>query len=276
MRRLRLAPRRSPRHDDGMRIALAQIASGDDVAANLGLVRDVVARAADAGAELLLLPEYTMHERKRVDASFVAAAEPLDGPFGSAVADLARSRGLPLVIGMVERDPAGGRPYNTLGAFDADGGIAASYRKIHLFDSFGFRESEWIAPAPEPLPVTVRLAGLTVGLLTCYDLRFPELARALATEGADLLAVCSSWVPGPHKAEQWRTLARARAIENGCLVAGVNQAEPISIGRSLVVSPDGEVLAEAEGGPALVVVDVDPGEVTAARDRDPGLRLRRL
>lgn len=259
-----------------MRLALAQLASTDDVAANLRAVGDVVARAAGAGAELVLLPEYTMYEKKVVDATFAAVAEPLDGRFGTALAELAAGRGVALVAGMVERAEAGDRPYNTLAAFGADGSLLARYRKIHLFDSFGFRESDWIAPAPHPEPVVFRVGGVSVGLMTCYDLRFPELGRALTDAGADVLAACSSWVPGPHKADQWSVLARARSIENGCYTAAVSQAEPISIGRSLVAGPQGELLAEADAGPSLLLVDLDPAEVARARERDPALRLRRL
>lgn len=259
-----------------MRLALGQIASTDDVAGNLRVVGHAVARAADAGAHLLLLPEYAMYEKKMVDASFSAIAEPLDGAFCSAVAGLAAEHGIAVVAGVVERAADGHRPFNTLAAFGPDGALLARYRKIHLFDSYGFRESEWIAPAPEPEPVVFRVAGLNVGLMTCYDLRFPELGRALADAGAELLACCSSWVPGAHKAEQWRVLAQARAIENGCYTAAVSQAEPLSIGRSLLTGPQGETLVEGDGGSRLLVADVDVADVAAARDRDPALRLRRL
>ncbi|WP_314147849.1 nitrilase-related carbon-nitrogen hydrolase [uncultured Leifsonia sp.] len=259
-----------------MRLALGQLASTDDVAGNLRAAGDAVARAADAGADLLLLPEYAMYEKKTVDATFGDAAEPLDGPFCSAIAGLAAEHGVAVVAGVVERAADGGRPFNTLAAFGSDGALLARYRKIHLFDSYGFRESEWIAPAPDPEAVVFDVAGLTVGLMTCYDLRFPELGRALADAGAALIACCSSWVPGAHKAEQWRVLAQARAIENGCFTAAVSQAEPISIGRSILTGPQGETVAEAGAAPQLLVADVDAAEVAAARDRDPALRLRRL
>jgi predicted amidohydrolase len=259
-----------------VRVALGQLATGDDVGANLRMVADVVARAADDGADLVLLPEYAMYEKKVVDATFAEVAEPLDGRFGTAVAELAGRYGLVVVTGMVERGADGGRPFNTLAAFGADGALLARYRKIHLYDAAGFRESEWIAPAPVPEPVVFAAAGATVGLMTCYDLRFPELGRALADRGADLLAVCASWVPGDHKAEQWAVLARARAIENGCYVAAVSQAEPTSIGRSLIAGPQGEVVAAAGADAEMVVAGLELSAVGAARDRDPGLRVRRL
>jgi predicted amidohydrolase len=259
-----------------MRLALGQLASTDDVAANLRMVGDVVARAARAGAQLVLLPEYAMYEKKVVDASFATAAEPLDGPFGRSVSQLAERHKVSVVVGMVERAPDGDRPFNTLAAFGPDGDLVARYRKIHLFDSYGFSESTWIAPAPTPEPVVFEAAGARVGLMTCYDLRFPELGRALADGGAELLAVCASWVPGEHKADQWSVLTRARAVENGCYAAAVSQAEPTSIGRSLLAGPAGEVLATAGALPELVVADVRLDAVASARERDPALRVRRL
>ncbi|WP_223691325.1 carbon-nitrogen hydrolase family protein [Leifsonia poae] len=259
-----------------MLLSLAQIASGTDIPHNLNLVRDAVRGAADTGSDLVLLPEYAMYEKKMVDATFASAAEPLDGPFGSAVADLAARHGIAVVVGMVESNPAEQRPFNTLAAFGADGSLLAAYRKIHLFDSYGFTESAWIAPAPHAEAVTFETGGARVGLMTCYDLRFPELGRRLAEEGADLVALCSSWVPGEHKVDQWRTLTRARAIENGYTVASVSQTPPVSIGRSLVSGPAGEVLLELGDGPQLGSVRIDPDATRIARERDPMLANRRF
>lgn len=259
-----------------MRIALAQLASSDDVATNLVSVRDVVARASASEAGLVLLPEYAMYGRKVVDESFAHVAEPLDGPFGRAVASAAREHGIAIVIGMVERHPDALRPYNTLAVFDSTGELVGRSRKIQLYDAHGYEESRWISPAPDPVPVIVDLGELRIGPLTCYDLRFPELARALAAGGAHLLAVCASWVPGVHKLEQWQVLARARAIEDGCLVAAVSQPAPMSVGHSLVVDPDGVVIAQAGDGAQLLIADVDPATVALARERYPGLLRRRV
>jgi predicted amidohydrolase len=119
-----------------------------------------------------------------------------------------------LVAGVVETSDEQGRAYNTLVAFGLDGGRLAFYRKIHLFDAQGFGESEFIKPGPSTAPVVFEHGGVRFGLMTCYDLRFPELARSLAGAGARVLLVCSSWVPGEHKTEQWLALNAARAIEN--------------------------------------------------------------
>lgn len=258
-----------------MRLSLAQIDSDDDVQRNLQLIRSAAERAHDDGADLVVLPEYAMYEKRSVDATFAAAAQTIDGPFVSALAETASELGIAIVAGIVEKSDDDPRPYNTLVAIGPTGSVLARYRKIHLFDSFGFRESEWIVPSVSLEPVVFEVAGVSVGLMTCYDLRFPELGRQLADEGAHLVLACSSWVPGPGKLDQWRTLAKARAIENTYFVGAVSQTLPISIGRSLLADPFGAVVGELGDAPAIATFAVDPLQVTAARDRNPALQHRR-
>jgi len=250
-----------------VRLALAQIGSGTDVAHNLALIRAGFEDAAARGADLLLFPEYAMYEKKVVDSSFADAAQPVDGPFATALGDLAREHRIAVIAGMVEARPDGGRPYNTLVGFDADGTPAGRYRKIHLYDAYGFRESHWIS-RPEPAePVVMPVAGARVGVMTCNDLRHPSLAAGLSAAGADLLAVCASWVPGPQKVEHWRVLTAARAIENVIVTAGVCQAPPVSIGTSLVVDPMGVSLGELGADPGMLCVDVDVEATARQRER---------
>lgn len=258
-----------------MRTSLAQIDAGVDKDANLARIRACARTARAQGAGLVVFPEFSMYEKKVVDDTFAGAAEPLDGPFVRALRALAAELGVGLVVGVVERSHDDRRPYNTLAALGPDGSLLAAYRKIHLFDSYGFHESACITPAPEPAPVTFGLDGLRVGLMTCYDLRFPELARELVDAGAQLMLVCSSWVPGAGKAEQWRVLARARAIENACYVAAVSQTPPVSIGRSLLVDPAGGVVCELDAEPGVATADVEPGQVAALRRKNPALEHRR-
>lgn len=258
-----------------MRLSLAQVDSGTDKARNLALIQRLAREAADGGAELVALPEYSMYEKKAVDSSFGPAAEALDGPFVGALSSVASSLGIAVVAGVVERNEDGGRPFNTLVAIDASGNLLARYRKVHLFDSYGFRESDSITPSPTLEPVVFPVAGMNVGLMTCYDLRFPELGRELADAGAELVLACSSWVPGEGKAEHWRVLAQARAIENAYFVGAVSQVPPVSIGRSVLVSPTGAVLGELGETSGVRTFDLDPVQVRAARDRDPALENRR-
>ncbi|WP_437772519.1 carbon-nitrogen hydrolase family protein [Arthrobacter sp. KNU40] len=259
-----------------MRITLAQIDSGTDVRRNLDLMADFCARAAREGSNLIVFPEYSTYEKSRVDRSFVDMAEPLDGPVAAKLQATAARYGIAVVAGLLEASGERNRAFNTLVAIAPDASRLASYRKIHLFDCQGFRESDYIKAAPEPVPVTFSCGGMTFGLMTCYDLRFPELARLLADAGAEVLLVCSSWVPGTAKTEQWATLAKARAIENGVYVAAVSQTPPVSIGYSMLVDPLGTVLHSLGAEPGTATLDLSPEAVRAARDQFPTWQHHRL
>jgi deaminated glutathione amidase len=255
-----------------MRIALAQILSGTDPAANLQLVREYSSRAADAGATLVVFPEATM---SRFGVPLRPVAEPVDGPWADGVRRIAADAGITVIAGMFT--PAGdGRVTNTLIA--AGPAIDAHYDKIHLYDAFGFTESRTVAPGREPVMITVD--GVDVGLTTCYDIRFPQLYIELARRGAQLITVSASWGSGPGKLEQWTLLARARALDSTSYVAAAGQADPgptdskapLGVGGSLVASPFGEVVAAAGAKQQLVLADVDLDTVAAARDTIAVLR----
>jgi len=241
-----------------MRIACAQIAAGTDPAANLEVVEDFTGRAVDAGAELVLFPEATMC---RFGVPLAPVAEPLDGPWAAAVRSIADRAGVTVVAGMFT--PSGdGRVLNTLLA--TGGGVDTHYHKIHLYDAFGFRESRTVAAGSEPVTITV--AGVEVGLTTCYDIRFPELYVELARRGAQLITVHASWGAGPGKLDQWTLLARARALDTTGYLAAVDQAYPgdevaasgpTGVGGSLVAAATGDVLVSAGADPQLLVADLD-------------------
>ncbi|MBS4728523.1 carbon-nitrogen hydrolase family protein [Mycobacterium sp. SM1] len=260
-----------------MRIALAQILSGTDPAANLRQLRDYTTRAANAGAQLVVFPEAAMC---RFGVPLASIAEPLDGPWANGVRRIAAETGTTVIAGMFT--PAGdGRVSNTLIAVGA--GVDAHYRKIYLYDAFGFAESRTVAPGREPVVITVD--GVGVGLTICYDIRFPELYVELARRGAQLIVVCASWAGGPGKLDQWTLLARARALDSTSYIAAAGQADPgerlpasgapTGVGGSLVVSPFGQVVASAGVDPQLVVAEINVATVTAARDTIAVLRNRR-
>ncbi|PFG38769.1 putative amidohydrolase [Georgenia soli] len=255
-------------------MAIAQLAATTDKTANLQVASDLVARAAADGAALVVLPEYTMSWEPRAEASRIReAAEPLDGPFVASLAGAARANAVTVLAGMTEA--TADRPANTVVALAPDGTLAGVYRKVHLYDAFGDRESDRLAAAaPEPLVLPV--GDLRVGVMTCYDLRFPEMARFLVDAGADVLAVPSTWMAGPGKAAHWEVLARARAIENTSYVLASGQCGRHRTGRSLAVDPSGDVLAELGEEPGVAVVDVSADKVAAVRERNPSLVNRRF
>ncbi|MBF4609185.1 carbon-nitrogen hydrolase family protein [Curtobacterium sp. VKM Ac-1393] len=264
-------------------IAAAQFAPVDDTEANLATIRTAAVDAAARGADLLVTPEYSSYFTADIDERFVAAAQPLDGPFVSGLQDIARETGLALVVGIAETAeraaPATPERFrNTLVAVLRSGELAATYRKVHLYDAFGSRESDRIEPGdPEQLPV-FELAGLRIGLETCYDLRFPEVTRRLAAPehgAADVVVLPAEWVRGPGKEQHWRTLLTARAIENTVWVVGVGQTPPVGIGASVVLDPSGVAVAAAGATPATLVATVDTAVTDAVRRVNPSLGLRR-
>ncbi len=259
-------------------IAAAQFAPVDDPAANLVTIRSSAEQAAARGARLLVTPEYSSYFTPDIDDRFVAAAQPLDGPFVEGLCRIAEATGIALVVGVAETADDRSRFRNTLVAIRPDGTVDTTYRKVHLYDAFGSRESDRIdAGDPEQLPV-FELDGVRIGLETCYDLRFPEVTRRLAAaeHGAvDVVVLPAEWVRGPGKEHHWRTLLTARAIENTLWVVGVGQTPPIGIGGSVVVDPAGVVVGAAGAAPGLLVATVDTDTIAAVRSVNPSLSLRR-
>ena len=172
--------------------------------------------------------------------------------------------------------PAEDRASNAVVHVRADGTLGGTYRKVHLFDAFGQRESARFVPGdPAAPPLVVDADGLRLGVLTCFDLRFPESARRLVDAGAQAIVVPAAWAAGPGKVEQWTVLARARALENVAWLVGVGMAGRGVCGSSLVVDPAGAVVEQLGLAPGSVVVDLDPARVVEARRRNPALDLRR-
>ena len=259
-----------------MRIGLLQVAASEDKPANLASVVAGVDTLADQGAQLIVAPEAAMHGFGVPDLPLAPVAEPLDGPFVSGIQEAARRGSVTVLAGMfepVEDDPS--RAYNTIIAVGPDGELIGRYRKQHLFDALGWVESDRLEPGRPDDRLVFKCADLTVGVMTCYDLRFPELARALVDDGSDVLAVPSAWVAGPLKEDQWSTLVRSRAIENVVYVAAADQPAPAYAGRAMVVDPFGVVVASLGERAGHVVADVDIERIAECRKRMPSLDHRR-
>jgi predicted amidohydrolase len=229
---------------------------------------------AQAGADLVVLPELWTTGAFAFE-DFDAAAEPLKGPTHDAMSAAARDAGVWLHAGSFPERGEDGALYNTSLVFAPTGEPAASYRKIHRF---GFDRGEAVLMGAGGDLVTVDLPGTTLGLGTCYDLRFPEMFRALVDAGARTLVVPAGW-PERRRAH-WTLLARARAVENQCFVlacgtAGTHAGVP-QAGHSIVVDPWGEVLAEAGHEEEVLTVEFDPAVVAETREKFPALKDRRL
>ena len=218
-----------------MRVALAQVVTGRDISGNLELVENFARQAKKGGAELVVFPEATM---RAFGNSLLDIAEPLDGPWATRVRRIAAELGIVIVAGMfTPGDPVLPVPVKPTAAADSDAvrkvrntllvtgpGVEASYDKIHLFDAFGFAESDTVDAGTGP--VTFELGGISFGLATCYDVRFPALFTANADLGAEVNIVCASWGSGPGKVDQWRLLARARAVDTTTYVLACGQGDP--------------------------------------------------
>ncbi|WP_192892572.1 carbon-nitrogen hydrolase family protein [Nesterenkonia natronophila] len=254
-------------------VSIAQYAPTADKAHNLDEIERLARRAVSQGAELLVLPEYSIYTLPVMDERWVENAEALDGPVVERLKDLSRELGLALVAGVNE--PAGqGRIYNTLLGIK-DGEINALYRKVHLYDAFGYKESSLVLHGPLKQPELFSVGPFKVGMQTCYDLRFPEVSRTLVDAGADLLAVPAEWVPGPLKEFHWTTLVRARAIENTVYVAAADQAPPTGSGNSLLLDPMGIALAGVGENTDIATAALHQERLKSVRESNPALSLRR-
>ncbi|HEX7739802.1 MAG TPA: carbon-nitrogen hydrolase family protein [Marmoricola sp.] len=249
-----------------LRLTLVQRAASLDPEENLAALDEL--EALLPVSDVIVLPEASARDFGEPGSDLAPYAQSFEGPYATRLRELATDT--VIVAGMFEVAPDAARPYNTLVATGPD--MDARYRKIHLYDSFGFRESDQLSAGPRDW-LAIDVGGTDVGLMTCYDLRFPELAQRLR---AELILVPSAWVAGPVKLDHWSTLLKARAIENVAFVAGVGQPGPRYTGHSMVVSPMGEVMAEAGDGPEVLTVTIDLGDVARARETNPSLDNRRL
>jgi predicted amidohydrolase len=264
------------REDERMTLtlAVAQFAPTADRAQNLDAIDALTVDAVGRGARVIVFPEYASYFTDPFDDGLRAHAEPIDGPFTQRLTGIAAREDVTLVAGLVEAAEDGQRVHNTVVAVDASG-VRARYRKQHLYDAFGQRESDWVAPGPLDDPEVFELDGIVCGIMTCYDLRFPEAARRLVDAGAQAFLVPAEWVRGPLKEAQWTTLLQARAIENTAYVAAADHPPPLGVGGSSIIDPQGVPLATLGTATGLAVAVLDPAELERIRLLNPALTLRR-
>lgn len=266
-----------------MKIAALQMVSTPDVARNLDAAARLISRAASAGAQLVALPEYFCLMGRRDDDKLGIAEAPGDGPIQRFLSAQAQQHGLWVVGGTLPlRTGNAARVNNSSLVFAPDGTQAARYDKMHLFAFDNGREQydEGRVLEAGSQPVALQAGPLRVGLSVCYDLRFPELYRALMQPPCDLLCVPSAFTYTTGQAH-WELLLRARAVENQCVVlapaqGGTHENGRRTWGHSMIVDPWGEVLALQAEGEGVVLASVDAQRLASVRAQLPALRHRRV
>jgi predicted amidohydrolase len=257
-----------------MRVAIGQFSAGMHKAANLARISDLTARAADAGAHVVVFPEGAMCDFGAATDDLHGVAEPLDGRFVVSLAELATRFGLTVVAGMFESIPGEKLIYNSAVVMDPAKGLVGTYRKRHLFDAFGETESERFERGDEG-PLLVELGGFKTAVVICYDIRFASFIERAADAGAELLLAPAAWVAGPLKEEHLSVLARARALDNTMYVAVGGQTGPAYTGRSVIVDPLGATIAGLGDAEGVAVAEISRERLNAARARLPVLAQRR-
>jgi len=259
-----------------VKIAIAQVHSSPDKGENLKNALRLIGQAKRQEAELIAFPEFLMafSPASQSAAELTVVAESVHGPFITALRESAREARLGVLAPIYETSPIAHRVYDTAVWIDAAGSIASVYRKLHLYDAFGFKESDKFHPGAD-IAALVNFGAAHCATMLCYDLRFPELARMLALEGANILFAPSGWVQGDLKVEHWQTMIKARALENGCFVIAPNQVGNIYTGHSLVVDPMGRILVDMPDEQELALIDIELSLVNEVREKLPLLQNRR-
>lgn len=254
-------------------LGLAQTVHPEDGDA-VAVVERFAAEAAKRGVDLLVFPESLMSRYEKDAGEFIREAEPLDGVFSQAVDAIAARYGLWMTYTLNERNPEG-KPFNTAVVVDDRGYKRGVYRKVHLFDTDFTHESDRMAAGDrffEPIETPFGKLGLAI----CYDLRFPEQARAAALRGCDIMVYPAAWVDGETKAEQWHTLLAARAIENELFCVGVSRADEGYIGQSAVANPYGVLIGRGGHSEELITCEIDVELRKEALERMPVFAHRRV
>lgn len=259
-----------------MKVAIAQLSTSVDKLSNLEKAIKYIAKAKSLGADFVILPEFYIALATPSSGILpVDVAEPLDGPFVTGLAEAARENEIYVVCGTYEsKIDDKKRAYNTTVFIDRYGQILHSYRKTHLYDAFNYKESDTIIPGEDPYKVVKTEFG-NIGLMVCYELRFPEIARQLALQEADILFVPAGWFAGAMKEEHWEILIRARAIENTVFVCGSNLVGDPFSGRSMIVDPMGIIKASGGEEETLVISDIDLNRVQRVREKLPSVVHRK-
>jgi predicted amidohydrolase len=264
-------------------ISLVQMRSSEDKHENLNLSLDFIMEATKKKASLICFPEFQMafSPSNQSAEQLAKLAESVDnGNFISTLRGAAKRNKINVIATIYEKNTinsniqSDNRVYDTAVMIDSKGALCSVYRKLHLYDALDFKESTKMMAGNTIEKPAKTLAG-NVGLMICYDIRFPEVSRILAVNGADILAAPSAWVHGVMKEEHWQTLLKARAIENGSYVVAPDQVGHIFSGRSMVIDPFGTVVLDMGNREGMEIVEIDKSRIEKIRESLPLLKNRR-
>ncbi len=259
-----------------MKIAAAQLSASQNKAENLDKARNYIAQAKAAGADMVVFPEAFMAYIPKTDSLLYAqTAEAVDGHFVQALAAQAKQHNIYVICGIYESiEGEDKRVYNTVVVLNRQGQLIYRYRKTHLYDAFSFRESLNIIPGAEA-SVPIKTEFGHIGILVCYELRFPEVSRSLALQGANILIVPAAWVAGTMKTDHLLSLSKVRALENTVFLCVVDQVGQNYVGHSTIYNPMGRAIACLAVEEGLLVTDIDLEMIKTVRDTLPCLSQRR-
>ncbi|MHB1471840.1 MAG: carbon-nitrogen hydrolase family protein [Thermoplasmataceae archaeon] len=258
-----------------VKVSIVQMSSTDTKEQNLKKTLEILSNLRGEKTDLVVFPEYQMYlpDYSR-PGELLEAAEHISGNFVSEITEVAKSNRQRILMNMVESNGVNVKPYNTSVLIDDMGFVSGIYRKTHLFDAYFSKESNVYDFGLNGYSV-FGSENFTLGTLICYDLRFPEPARILKLQGADILTYQAGWFRGERKLDHWKTLLRARAIENGSFVVASSNSNEAFIGHSLAVSPFGDVIEEAGEDETVLNVDLDMGLVQDYAEKVPLIKERR-
>lgn len=256
-----------------MKVAVGQFAVGPEWQKNAATCVGLMVEAGLAGTDLLVLPEAVLARDDNDPDMSVKLAQPVDGRYVEQLREESRKNGMTTVL-TLHIPTRQGRAANTLLALRG-GEIVAQYQKVHLYDAFSVQESR-LVDAGNKLAPLLEVAGMKVGLMTCYDLRFPDMALSLTLAGAEVIVLPAAWLKGPHKEAHWATLLAARALDTTCYLVASGECGSKNIGQSRIVDPLGVTIAAAAESPELIFAELRADRVAAVRQMLPVLNNRRF
>lgn len=259
-----------------MKVAIVQFKASTNKEENLKKIISYIAKAKSKNASLCAFPEFMMFYTNSVQTpkQLATLAETINGNFVLTIAESAKENQIQVVGSFYEKSKKRDRVYDTSFVIDKTGKVISTYRKIHLYDALGFRESKKLMPG-DKIAAPVKTSIGKIGMMICYDLRFPEMSRSLAIAGSQVLIAPSAWVKGHLKEEHWIAINKTRAIENGCYVIAPDQVGNIYCGRSVIIDPYGKILLDMKKKQGIGLVDIDLNKVKETRKILPLLKNRR-